>query len=68
MEELRLFQIDTSRHTDDLIADTYRDSAFLQEVLKALSNPEARMWPKPLKKALKIPFSEYDYYGIRLAP
>jgi transposase InsO family protein len=55
---LCLYQIDVSQHIDDVIADGYARSAFLQDVIAALQDPEARQWPAPLKTALRIPFAE----------
>lgn len=57
-ESLQLFEIDISRPLDDLIDETYAKSALLRHMYEALQNPEARKWPKELKKELKIPFAE----------
>jgi hypothetical protein len=57
-EDLRLFQLDTTRHIDDILTDMYSRSAMLQEVMMALTDPEIREWPKQLRKQLRIPFAE----------
>jgi hypothetical protein len=58
MEELRLFQLDTSRHIDDLITEMYKRSPLLQSVIAALLNPGTMEWLAALKKVLRIPMAE----------
>ena len=54
---LRIFQLDVSRHIDDLLTEMYTDSVTLQAILQTLSS-NARRWPKQLKKSLRIPIAE----------
>jgi hypothetical protein len=72
LNELRLFEIDMSRHTDDLIADSYTTSKFLAAVRSALHDPTARLWPKDLRARMRIPMARCRvvagkaYYNDRL--
>ena len=52
-----LFNLNTSRHLDDLIEESYSRSPILVAIKEALSNGKG--WPLELKKALRMPFAEY---------
>jgi hypothetical protein len=54
---LRLLQLDTSRHIDDMIDDMYARSPILQEVVAALKGKN-RAWPTKLKKAFNVAWAE----------
>jgi transposase InsO family protein len=56
--ELQLCAIDTSRHIDDLIEESYARSPLLKEIIEAITDPDCRKWPPHLKKRLRIPFAE----------
>ena len=58
LSQLRLFQLDVSRHIDDLLTEMCENSALLQRMMTALAEPGARAWPKELKQRLRIPFAE----------
>lgn len=57
-EELRLFELDTTRHVDDLVRDSYATSELLTTIVEVLNSKTARAWPKGVKERLKIPFAE----------
>jgi hypothetical protein len=59
-----LFSLDTSRHLDDLITDSYRDSPTLQSMVIALKSDRA--WPSDLKTRLRIPFAECELVAGRI--
>jgi hypothetical protein len=59
-----LFSLDTSRHLDGLIADSYRDSPTLEAMVTALKNDRA--WPPELKPRLRIPFAECELVAARI--
>lgn len=71
-EEIQLFAIDTSRHTEDLITDSYASSAFMASVMKALKSAGVRAWPSAIKQRLRVAFAECKltagrvYYRDRL--
>ena len=58
LSQLRLFQLDVSRHIDELLAEMCESSAILQAMIEALEKPGTRAWPKELKGRLRIPFAE----------
>src|SRR3979411_1129606 len=58
LSQLRLFQLDVSRHIDELLAEMCESSSILQVMIEALGKPGTRAWPKELKGRLKIPFTE----------
>lgn len=54
-----LFALDTSKHIDDLITESYEKSPLLNEITSALENPKrADGWPSQLRERLRIPFNE----------
>lgn len=71
-DELQLFALDTSRHIDDLITDSYTNSPFMEKVVASLRQRTARAWPTVIRQRLKIPFAECHltagkaYYRDRL--
>jgi hypothetical protein len=56
--QLRLTQLDMSRHIDDLRTEMYESSVILQGMMTVLAEPGAYAWPKELKQRLRIPFAE----------
>ena len=58
LSQLRIFQLDVSRHIDELLAEMCESSAILQGMMEALGKPGAHAWPKELKGRLRIPFAE----------
>ena len=58
LSQLHLFQLDVSRHIDDLLTEMSENSAILQGMMTALAEPGARAWPRELKQRLRIPFAE----------
>src|SRR3981081_3927118 len=58
LSQLRLFQLDVSRHIDELLAEMCESSAILQAMIEAMGKPGTRAWPKELRERLKIPFAE----------
>lgn len=56
-EDLQLYALDTTKHIDDLITESYEKSAFLTDLCAALDDPDVRQWPKGLQH-LRIPFNE----------
>lgn len=54
-EDLQLYALDTTKHIDDLITESYEKSAFLTDLCAALDDPDVRQWPKGLQH-LTYPF------------
>lgn len=54
---LTLFALDTSKHIDDLVADSSERSPLLTEITSALAKPNEG-WPAQLRDKLRIPFNE----------
>jgi hypothetical protein len=61
---MNLFALDTSKHLDDLIDDSYRDSDILTTMIAAVRSKSG--WPAPLKTRLRIPFAECKLVAGRL--
>lgn len=57
-EGLRIYTLDTTRHVDDLITDSYENSPFMADVMEALKNPGTRAWPTAIKQRLRVAFAE----------
>jgi hypothetical protein len=59
-----LFTLDTTRHIDDLIDESYTKSDLLAAMISALR--EGRRWPPELKPQLRIPFAECELIAGRI--
>ena len=65
-DDLKLLTLDTSRHIDDVIADSYSKSSFMTKVVDTLRQRVARAWPTEVKQRLRIPFAECRLVGDRV--
>jgi hypothetical protein len=63
-EPLKLFALDTTKHLDDLIDDSYRESPTLTLMMAAIREGDG--WPAELKTRLRIPFAECKLIAGRI--
>lgn len=63
---VKLFEIDVSRHIDDLIEEMYEASPLLQQAAEAIRDPSCRAWPTRIRKRFPIPFAECTLRGRRI--
>ena len=58
LNDLQLYELDTSRPLDELIDNSYQASSMLYDMAACLSDPHCRRWSPGLSKKLQIPFAE----------